>query len=86
MLLKKIVGASVGFIFNWQLDLFLLPYLALTLVCHKMAWLGNIIFICIYMDTQDHAIYCVWIHFILTFLYQEREKTFGLSLNQTQVL
>ena len=37
------------------------------------------------MDTQDNAIYCVWIHFIPISLYPRREKTFGLSWNQTQV-
>ena len=35
----------------------------------------------IYMDTQDHAIYRVWIQFIPTSLYPRREKTFGLSWN-----
>ena len=38
------------------------------------------------MDTQDHAIFRVWIHFIPTSLYLWRGKTFGLSWNQTQVL
>ena len=28
-----------------------------------------------YMDTQDHAVYHVWIHFIPTSLYPRREKT-----------
>ena len=37
-----------------------------------MAWLEIIIFI--YMDTQDHAIYHVWIHFIPTSLYPRRRK------------
>ena len=44
------------------------------------------IIVFIYIDTQDHAIYRVWIHFIPTSLYPRREKTFGLSWNQTQVL
>ena len=35
-----------------------------------------------YMDTQDHAIYHVWIHFIPTTLYLRRE----MSCNRTQVL
>ena len=49
----------------WLLDFFLLlPYLALTLVCRKMAWIRIIrIIFYIYMVTQDHAIYHVWIHF-----------------------
>ena len=38
------------------------------------------------MDTQDHAIYRVWIHFVSTSLYPRRRKTFGLSWNQTQIL
>ena len=38
------------------------------------------------MDTQDQAIYGVWIHFIPASLYPKREKTFGLSWNLTQVL
>ena len=38
----------------------------------------------IYMDTQDHAIFCVWIYFIPT--PEERRKTFGLSWNRTQIL
>ena len=38
------------------------------------------------MDTQDQAIYCVWIHFIPTSLYSRREQTFSLSWNRTQVL
>ena len=37
------------------------------------------------MDTQDHAIYHVWVHFIPTSFYQRGEKTFGLSWNWTQV-
>ena len=37
-----------------------------------MAWLG-IIIIFIFMDTQDHTIYCVWIHFIPT-TYTRGEK------------
>ena len=40
----------------------------------------------IYMDTQDHTLYRVWIHFIPTSLYPMREKTVGLSWNRTQVL
>ena len=36
-----------------------------------MAWLG-IFFI--YMDTQDQAIYRVWIHFIPTSFYPRREE------------
>ena len=32
------------------------------------------------MDTQDHAIYHVWIHFIPTTLYPRREKTFWSEL------
>ena len=43
-----------------------------------MAWL-RIIFI-FYMDTQDHAIYHVWIHFIPTSLYPRREKTIWSEL------
>ena len=40
-----------------------------------MAWLGIVIIIIfIYMDTQDHAIYPVWIHFIPTSLFLRREK------------
>ena len=35
-------------------------------------WPGIIIITFIYMDTQDHAIYCVWIHFIPTSLYLRR--------------
>ena len=55
--------------------IFLLPYLPLTLVCRKMAQLG-IIFLFIYMDLQDHAIYCVWIHlFFLPPMLEERRKT-----------
>ena len=38
------------------------------------------------MDTQDHALYHVWIHFIPTSLYSRREKTFDLSWYRTQVL
>ena len=34
----------------------------------------------IYMDTQDHAIYHVWIHFIPTCLYPRREKTIWSEL------
>ena len=33
-----------------------------------------------YMDTQDHAIYHVWIHFIPTSLYPRREKTIWSEL------
>ena len=40
----------------------------------------------IHMDTQDHVIRHVWIHFIPTSLYPRRRKTFGLSWNRTQVL
>ena len=58
---------------------FLLPYLALTLVCRQMAWL-RIDFI-FYTDTQDHAIYHVWIHFIPTSLYPRREKTIWSELD-----
>ena len=32
------------------------------------------------MDTQDHAIYHVWIHFIPTSLYPRREKTIWSEL------
>ena len=59
-------------------DFFLLPYLALTLVCRSMAWLGMITFI--YMDTQDHTLYSVWIHFVPTSLYPRREKTIWSEL------
>ena len=43
-----------------------------------MAWLGIVIII--YMDTQDHATYRVWIHFIPTSLYPRREKTIWSEL------
>ena len=33
-----------------------------------------------YRDTQDHAIYHVWIHFIPTTLYPRREKTIRSEL------
>ena len=51
--------------------IFLLLYLALTLVRCQMAWL-EIFFI--YMDTQEHTISRVWIHFIPTSLYSRREE------------
>ena len=55
-----------------------------------MAWLDAMarnyyIYLYFYLDTQDHAIYRVWIHFVPTPLYPRRRKTFGLSWNQTQV-
>ena len=43
-----------------------------------MAWLGIIFFI--YMDTQDHAIYHIWIRFIFPSSYAQGEKPFGLEL------
>ena len=39
----------------------------------------------IFMDTQDHAIYHVWIHLFPT-SYARGEKPFGLELESTQVL
>ena len=44
-----------------------------------MAWIG-IIIILFYMDTQDHAIYHVWIHFIPTSLYPRRRKNIWSEL------
>ena len=50
-----------------------------------MARLGILFFI--YMDTQDHAIFHVWIHFFVPlYIVGERRETFGLSWNLTQVL
>ena len=46
----------------------------------------NYLLFFIYMDTQDHAIYRVWIHVNPTSVYPRREKTLGLSWNWTQVL
>ena len=43
-----------------------------------MAWLGIIIFI--YMDTQEHTICRVWIHFIPTSLYPRREENIWSEL------
>ena len=64
---------------------FLLPYLALTLV-RTARWCSlELSFIC--MNMQVHAIYCVWIHFSYLLIPGEREeKPFGLSWNGTQVL
>ena len=50
-----------------------------------MAWLGLIIIIIFYMDTQDHAIYHVWTHLFPT-SYARGEKPIGLELESTQVL
>ena len=44
-----------------------------------MAWLGIIIIIIFYMDTQEHAICHVWIHLFPT-SYARGEKPFGLEL------
>ena len=43
-------------------------------------------FFCIYVDTQDHTIYHVWIHFSYFLCPKRDEKPFGLNWNQTQVL
>ena len=58
------------------LQTFLLPCLALTLLCRWMVWLGiYFLFLSsIYMDTQDHTTYHVWIHLLLPTSYARGQK------------
>ena len=64
-------------------NLFLLPCLALTLVRREMAWLGIVFFI--YLESQGHAICCVWVHlFFLPLTPKERRKTIWSELESNQ--
>ena len=47
-----------------------------------MVWLG-ISFLHIYMDTQDHTIFCAWIYLFLLPPLQEKRKTIWSELEST---
>ena len=64
-----------------HLKFFLLPYLALTLVCRWMAWLG-IYFN--YVDTQEHVIIMPGCVFILP-PYTREKKPFGQCWDRTRL-
>ena len=49
-------------------------------IFHNQKMHVYLIIIIFYMDTQDHAIYHVWIHFIPTSLYPRREKAIWSEL------
>ena len=62
---------------------FKLPYLALTLVCRKMAWLGIIIIIIFYLHGYARSLNLSFLDPFYSDLLvpEERRKKFGLSWN-----